>query len=208
MGIPMTRSFLLSLAAAAVCWGVAHAQTAAQLDAKTIDDWRTVDLGSGVSIDVPKAVGDDYRPKNKADTGLMLFRASVKDAGDIYCGLDRLAYNRPPLGMNRNRALDFLTNAGKDVFCRDAGINAHLALAEEAKSGQGYPGARCAASFFEVQGEKADGGVVEARVVVAPDAVYVLSCTVNDQDQGRAETAWDGIWRKRIAHIEDSLKLP
>ena len=208
MGMPMTRSFLLSLVAAVALAGAAHAQASAQLDSKTIDEWRTVDLGQGVSIDVPKAVGDDYRPTNRRDAALMLFRASVKDAGDIYCSLDRLAFDKPPLGMNRNRALDFLTNAGKDVFCRDVGINAHLAFSEEAKSGQGYPGARCAASFFEVQGDQAQGGVVEARVVVAPDAVYVLTCTVNDQDQGRAETAWDSIWRKRIAHVEDSLKLP
>ncbi len=51
-------------------------------------------------------------------------------------------------------------------------------------------------------------GVVHARVVVATGAVYVLTCTVSDQDQARAETDWDSIWRKRITHVEDSLKLP
>ncbi len=42
----------------------------------------------------------------------------------------------------------------------------------------------------------------------ASDAVYVLTCTVSDQDQARAETDWDNIWHKRITHVEDSLKLP
>ncbi len=79
-----------------------------QVDAKTIDDWRTVDLGGGVSLDVPRAVGDGYRPGDKQDAGLMLFRIGVKDAGEMYCGLDRLAFNAPPLGMNRNRALNVL----------------------------------------------------------------------------------------------------
>ena len=205
----MKPSFLLALtvAASALC-GAAHAQTATPLDAKTIDDWRTVDLGAGVSIDVPRAVGDSYRPTNKKDSGLMLFRVGVKDAGEMYCGLDLLAFDKPPLGMNRNRALDFLTNAGKDVFCKGIGLNSRLALAEDAKSGQGYPGSRCVASFYETHGDQAEGDVVHARVVVAPNAVYVLTCTVSDQDQARAETDWDSIWHKRITHIEDSLKLP
>ncbi len=205
----MKRSFLLALtvAAAALC-GAASAQTSTPLDAKTIDDWRTVDLGSGVSIDVPKAVGDNYKPSNKKDAGLMLFRVSVKDAGEMYCGLDRLIYDRPPLSMNRNRALDFLTNAAKGIFCQGVGVNVRPAFTEEAKSGQGYPGSRCVASYYETHGDQADGDVVHARTVVAPDAVYVLTCTVSDQDQARAETDWDNIWHKRITHVEDSLKLP
>jgi hypothetical protein len=200
---------LLSVAAAlaAVC-GAAHAQTSTPLDAKTIDDWRTVDLGAGVSIDVPKAVGDKFRPTDKKDTGLMLFRVNAKDAGEMYCGLDRLAYDRPPLGMNRNRALDFLTNAAKGVFCQGVGVNVRPAIVEAARSGQGYPGSRCAASYYQTHGDTADGDVVQARAVVAPDAVYVLTCTVTDKDQARAETSWDSIWRARITHIEDSLKLP
>jgi hypothetical protein len=205
----MNRSLLLALtvAAAALC-GAAHAQTSAQLDAKTIDDWRAVDLGQGVSIDVPKAVGDDYRPTNKADSGLMLFRVSVKDAGEMYCGLDRLAYDKPPLGMNRNRALDFLTNAAKGIFCQDVGVNLRPAFTEAANSGQGYPGSRCVASYYQPHGDTADGDVVHARAVVAPDAVYVLTCTVRDKDQAKAELDWDSIWHKRITHLEDSLKLP
>ncbi len=47
-------------------------------------------------MDVPKAVGDNYKPTDKADAGLMLFRVNVKDAGEMYCGLDRLIYDRPP----------------------------------------------------------------------------------------------------------------
>jgi hypothetical protein len=205
----MTRSFLLALtvAAAALASG-ARAQTFTPLDAKTIDDWRTVDLGSGVSIDVPKAVGDNYRPTDKKDTGLMLFRVNVKDAGELYCGLDRLAYDRPPLGMNRNRALDFLTNAAKGVFCQGVGVNVRPAIVEAARNGQSYPGSRCAASYYQTHGDTADGEVVQARAVVAPDAVYVLTCTVTDKDQARAETSWDTIWRERITHVEDSLKLP
>lgn len=206
----MARPFLLALTAtvAASCCGAAQAQTSTTLDAKTIDDWRTVELGPGVSVDVPRAVGDSYRPTEKADTGLMLFRVGVKDAGEMYCGLDRLAYDRPPLGMNRKRALDFLTNAAKGIFCQGVGVNLRPALTEAADSGQGYPGSRCAASYYQPHGDTADGDVVHARAVVAPDAVYVLTCTVSDRDQARAETDWDAIWRRRITHVEDSLKLP
>jgi hypothetical protein len=207
MGVPVKRSILLVLALATLR-GAAQAQAPAQLDARSIDDWRTVDLGSGVSIDVPRAVGDDYRPADKTDHALMLFRAEAKDAGGIYCSLDKLFYNRPPLGMNRQRAIDYLTNAAKDVFCRDAGINGRLKVVEEVESRQGYPGSRCVASFYQVQGDKADGDVIQSRVVVAPDAVYALNCTVHDKDQARAETDWDTIWHGRITHIEDSLKLP
>jgi len=203
------RSLLLALTlAAAAVAGAAMAQTSTPLDAQTIDDWRTVDLGSGVSVDVPRGVGEAYRPTNKADSGLMFFRVGAKDAGEVYCSLDRLAYNAQPLGMNRSRALDFLTNAAKAIFCQGVGVNVRLAFSEEAKSGQGYPGSRCVASYYETRGEGGDGDVVHARAVVAPDAVYVLTCTVTDMDQARAETDWDTIWHKRITHIEDSLKLP
>jgi len=167
-----------------------------------------VDLGSGVSLDVPRAVGEAYRPSDKADAGLALFRVSVTDAGDMYCGLDRLAYNAQPLGMNRNRALDFLTNAAQGVFCHGVGTGVRENFAQAATSPQGYPGSRCVASYADVQGGKSEGDVIHARVVVAPDAVYVLTCTVRDQDQARAETDWETIWRPRITHIEDSLKLP
>jgi len=210
----MGKSFLLALTvAAAALAGVAHAQGAAPVDVKTIDDWRTVDLGSGVSIDVPKAVGDNYRPTEKTDAGLMLFRISAKDAGGLYCGLDRLAYNAKPLGMNRNRALDFLTNAAPAIFCHGVGTSVHERLAQPAQSGQGYPGSRCVASYSDaesgqIEGGKTGGDVIQARVVVAPDAVYVLTCTVQDVDQARAETNWEDIWRARITHVEDSLKLP
>jgi hypothetical protein len=188
--------------------GAARAQGSTTLDAKTIDDWRTVDLGSGVSLDVPRAVGDAYKPADKADAGLALFRVSVKDAGDMYCGLDRLGYNVQPLGMNRNRALDFLTNAAPGIFCHGVGVSVHENFVQPAASKQGYPGSRCVASYSDVQGGKSEGDVIQARVVVAPDAVYVLACTVRDQDQARAETDWETIWRSRIGHVEDSLKLP
>jgi hypothetical protein len=204
----MKRSLILALTAAAVLAGPAMAQTSTPLDAKTIDDWRTVDLGSGVSMDMPRAVGDAYKPANKADAGLALFRVSVKDAGDMYCGLDRLAYNAQPLGMNRNRALDFLTNAAPGIFCHGVGTGVRENFAQAGDSAQGYPGSRCVASYTDRQGERSEGDVIHARVVVAPDAVYVLTCTVSDQDQARAETDWETIWRPRITHIEDSLKLP
>ena len=204
----MKRSWLLAATVAAALAGAARAQAATPLDAKTIDDWRTVSLGAGVSLDVPTAVGDAYRPTEKADAGLMLFRVGVKDAGDMYCGLDRLGYNAPPLGMNRNRALDFLTNANQGIFCHGVGSGVHERFAEAARSGQGYPGSRCVASYTDKQGDKSEGDVIHARVVVAPDAVYVLTCTVSDLDQARAETDWEGIWRPRITHLEDSLKLP
>jgi hypothetical protein len=192
----MTRSFLLALTvAAAALAGAARAQTSTPLDAKTIDDWRAVDFGSGVRMDVPRAVGDAYKPTEKADAGLALFRVRVKDAGDMYCGLDRLAYNAQPLGMNRNRALDFLTNAAPGIFCHGVGTSVRENFAQAASSAQGYPGSRCVASYTDQQGDRSEGDVINARVVVAPDAVYVLTCTVSDQDQARAETDWETIWR-------------
>jgi hypothetical protein len=159
-------------------------------------------------MDVPTAVGDAYKPTENADAGLALFRVSVKDAGDMYCGLDRLAYNAQPLGMNRNRALDFLTNAAPGIFCHGVGTGVRENFAQAATSTQGYPGSRCVASYTDRKGDRSEGDVIHARVVVAPDAVYVLTCTVSDQDQARAETDWETIWRPRIGHIEDSLKLP
>jgi hypothetical protein len=206
----MTRSLVLALtvATAALCCGAAGAQPLIALDSKTIDDWRTVDLGSGVSLDVPRAVGDAYKPADKTDDGLALFRVSVKDAGDMYCGLDRLGYNAKPLGMNHNRALDFLTTAAPGIFCHGVGTSVRENFVQPATSKQGYPGSRCVASYSDVQDGKREGDVIQARVVVAPDAVYVLTCTVRDQDQARAETDWESIWRARITHVEDSLKLP
>jgi len=84
----------------------------------------------------------------------------------------------------------------------------HENFAQPASSAQGYPGSRCVASYSDVVAGKSEGDVIQARVVVASDAVYVLTCTVRDQDQARAETDWETIWRARIGHVEDSLKLP
>jgi hypothetical protein len=193
---------------AGVLAGGARAQTFTPLDPRTIDDWRTVDLAPGVSLDVPRAVGDAYKPADSADNGLALFRVGVKDAGDLYCALDKLAYNAKPLGMNRSRALDFLTNAAPGIFCHGVGTGVRENFAQAADSKQGYPGSRCVASYSDRQDGKAEGDVIHARVVVAPDAVYVLTCTVRDQDQARAETDWETVWRPRITHVEDSLKLP
>jgi hypothetical protein len=205
----MRTSFLLaaSVAAAALA-GAAHAQTTTQLDAKSIDDWRTVSLAGGVSIDVPRAVGERYRPENKADNGLMLFRVGVKDAGEMYCGLDRLEFDKPPLSMARKRALDFLTAANPGVFCHGVGTGARERSAGPVNSSQGHPGSRCVSSYTDGQGDKTEGDVIHARVVVAPDAVYVLTCTVKDLDQSRAEADWESIWLSRITHVEDSLKTP
>ncbi|MEI9891575.1 MAG: hypothetical protein WDN45_14725 [Caulobacteraceae bacterium] len=83
--------------------GAAHAQDVTPLDAKTVDSWHAVDLGLGVSLDVPTAVGDSYRPTNKEDAGMALFRVAVTDAGEMTCGLDRLNYNVKPLAMARTR---------------------------------------------------------------------------------------------------------
>lgn len=203
----MKLSGLLFASAVALA-GAAHAQDPVQLDAKSIDSWRTVELGSGARIDVPTAVGDAYKPTNKQDAGLMLFRVAVKDAGDMYCGLDRLAYNVKPLAMARTRAIDFFSAANIGIFCHGVGTNVHENFAQPVNNAQGYPGSRCVASYSDKHGEEAEGDVIQARVVVAPDALYVLTCTVRDLDQARAETDWEGIWRARIAHVEDSLKLP
>lgn len=203
----MTRPILLALAASALALA-AHAQAPAQLDAKTIDSWKSIDLGNGVSIDAPTAVGDNYRPTDKQDAGLMLFRVAVKDAGEMYCGLDRLIYNRPPLGMARTRAIDFFSNANMAIFCHGVGNGVRERSAEPVTSAQGYPGSRCVASYSDKPGDKSEGDVIQARAVVGNDALYVLTCTVSDRDQTRAETDWETIWRPRIGHIEDSLKLP
>ena len=204
----MPKTLLLALAAASALAGAAHAQGSTQLDAKTIDDWRTVTLADGVSIDVPRAVGDQYRPENKADNGLMLFRVGVKDAGEMYCGLDRMIYDKPPLAMNRKRAIDFMTTANPGIFCHGVGMDSHERSAESVTSAQGHPGSRCVGSYTDQHGDQTEGDVIHARVVVAPDAVYVLTCTVSDLDQGRAQTDWQEIWRTRITHLEASLKTP
>ncbi len=50
------------------------------------------------------------------------------------------------------------------------------------------------ASYYETHGDgKSEGDVIHARVVVAQDAVYVLTCTVSDLDQAR----WGG---NRLGH--------
>src|SRR6185312_8243965 len=132
---------------------------------------------------------------DKTDSALALFRVSLTDAGAMYGALDKLGYNKPPLGMNRSRALDFLTNAAQGVFCHGVGTGVRENFAQAVDSKQGYPGSRCVASYSDRQGGATEGDVIHARTVVAPDAVYLLTCTVRDQDQARAETDWESIWR-------------
>jgi hypothetical protein len=192
------RTFALSLVFAAGIAASAHAQ----------DAWKTVTLDSGVSIDIPQGVGDAFKPdaEDAAKGSVLAFKTADPSNGDMYCDLDRLEYGKAPLGLVRRRAVDFFTNVSRAIFCQGVGAQVRVSAGDAVTSGQGYPGSRCVASYADTLEGVAEGNVVEAQLVLAPDAAYVLTCTVRGADQRKAEANWQGTWKARIAHMEESFK--
>lgn len=190
--------------------GAVSAVLALCAEAKAQDVWKTVMLPGGVSIDVPAAAGDKIQPdaEDAARGAIAAFKTADPGNGDMYCGLDRLEYGKPPLGLVRRRAIDFFTNVSRAIFCQGVGAQVRVSAGDAITSGQGYPGSRCVASYADQLEGVAEGNVVEAQLVLAPDAAYVLTCTVRGADQRKAEANWQGAWKARIAHIEESFKAP
>jgi hypothetical protein len=192
----MRNSLLLAAGLSAGFCGTAMADS----------EWQTVTLDGNVTIDVPAVVGSDYKPSGEGvNKGTVMFFAVTTDShGDLECLLSHHPYTKD---FTHTDAVEKLADSRRDVLCRptDATIRSENDESESL-SVSGYPAGRCAASYTDPS-EK-NPGMLDANMgVAAPDAFYMLSCTVSAAEQDDAVSFWMMRWDDEIQHIQQSLTL-
>jgi hypothetical protein len=80
-------------------------------------------------------------------------------------------------------------------------------LESDSLSASGYPAGRCATSYRRAN-DKEPGQIVAAMGVAAPDAFYLLSCTVYAPSVGEVQFYWETTWKADAHHIEESVAFP
>jgi hypothetical protein len=169
-------------------------------------EWQTVKLAHGITMDVPTVIGDDYKPS--ADSakkgGLMYFGVTTDHSGDLSCLLTRGRYTKK---FSRATAVERLADKSRDAMCYSGDDTTGAQMGEsESLSVSGYPAGRCAESYTEAS-YKQPGQVTAVMTVAAPDAFYMLSCTVYTTDQDEATAEWMARWADEVHHVQESVRL-
>ncbi len=170
---------------------------AALMSAAEARSWKTVTLDEGVTIDIPGAAGDEYLPTKKARAqGQLMFFSLASDEDTLACGLHRNAYGKK---LSHDQAVLALAGPKREVFCSGGTMRASQAAANN-----GYPAGYCVASA-SVAGQK--GRMDAALAIAAPEALYLLSCTVSAASQEDAEERWKSHDSDVFKRMQESLRL-
>jgi len=169
--------------------------------ARAEEGWTRLSLAGGVSIDVPDAAVKQALPATQHDATLMLF--SLEESGKfLTCHLTWQAYTKE---MTRAE-LVALIKAGKHgrlCLARHQG-EAGLKLEVSTKRTlDGAPAGACVASYTA---REAPRSRAETLLTVADEmAFYSLACGMASGDDAMVD--WLLAWKKRIDHMEQSLRL-
>lgn len=184
------------------------ATTAVSMSAAALADeaWQTVTLRDepGLTISIPAAAVN--KPNAKDPDDLMFFAVSTKLHGALTCLAQRSGY---PQGMTRADFAAALATERREAFCGQSrstvsGLNI---VGSQSFERDGSQAAVCTASFTDAAQEM-PGRVSSQMIVAAPDKVYVLTCIVEDEEQGLAGYDWNAFWREKVRHIQASFRLP
>ncbi len=170
------------------------------------NEWQTVSLDHGITMDVPVAVGADYKPNADGvkQGDLMYFDVTTDDFGDLSCLLSRGNYIKT---FTRATAVERLADQNRNNMCYSGDNVTGFDVGEsESLSISGYPAGRCAAGYTEAS-DKQPGQVAATMTVAAPDAFYMLSCTVYAESQSKATAHWMSQWQDIVHHIQESVKF-
>lgn len=170
------------------------------------DEWKTVTLRGepGLTISVPAVAGDVSAGKDPDD--LMFLSLSANDHGSLVCIANRIPYTKdapkPALAAS-------LASERRNVFCDQGGATVSNLDIGESRSfdHNGAQAAVCTASYTD-SAEKLPGRVSSQMVVAATEKVYLLTCSVEDEDQETAEYSWSALWEGKVRRIQDSFRIP
>ncbi len=188
---------LLAACAMLLPWATATAQT---------DQWQKVHLDHGITMDVPAVVGNDYKPAatGTQDGDLMFFAVTTNNAGDMNCLLAIVPYSKT---MTHVDVIEKLADSRRDGLCTAGDGQTGINVGEsKSMSVSGFPAGRCAASYT-IARNKQPGQITAMMGVAAPDAFYLLNCTVSADSQDDVKDDWTYRWESVVHHIQDSVQM-
>jgi hypothetical protein len=197
---------MLALAGAALVGaGPASAQT----------DWKRIHLGDESTLDIPAAVGDEYKvpAELQAKGDLMFFSVASGPSGELDCLLRRTIYGRGQSDAPTREEMfaKLASKADRLALCADRGDSERQAI-NEGGTLKGYPSGRCVVGYTATGQDAAagpgTGRVVDLLTLAAPGGYYTFGCTLHASDQRTAEREWFNNWRQVIQHMQGSLLVP
>ena len=170
------------------------------------EEWKTVTLRGeeGLTISIPSAVPNTIGEKDP--DGLMFIAASTAFYGDLVCIAHRNDY---PKGTTQAAYAARVATERRKVFCDhdQATISGLSIYGSNSFMHNGFQAAVCTASYTD-SAEKTPGRVRSQMIIAAPAKVYRLTCTVDDENQEKAEKDWVMFWADEVKHMQDSFHLP
>jgi hypothetical protein len=170
------------------------------------DEWKTVTLRGepGLTISIPTVAGDIVAGKDSDD--LMFLSLTANDHGSLVCIANRFPY---PKESPRSVFAAALATERRNVFCnQDKPTVGNLDIGEsQSFDHHGSNAAVCTASYTD-SAEELPGRVSSQMIVAATGKAYVLTCTVEDEDQETAEYSWSTLWADKVRRIQDSFRIP
>lgn len=168
------------------------------------DEWQNVSLDRGITMDVPAAVHEHYRPNPKDGITLAAFDVSVDEFGNLFCSLGRNDYQA---SFTREMAAAALGTKNREALCSALDGWSNLDIGKsDSRTVSGYQAAHCAASYTKA-GDKLPGHVISVQAIAAPDGFYQFSCTLDAENQSEATAHWMSVWSPNVKHMEESIRL-
>jgi hypothetical protein len=170
------------------------------------EEWKTVTLRGepGLTISIPSVAIDQGGGKHPDD--LMFIAVMVPLHGGLVCLASRTDY---PKDTHQAAFAAALATERREVFCNQdkATISGLNIGGSKSFKHNGMQAAVCTASYTD-SAEKAPGRVTSQMVIAAPAKIYMLDCTVEDEDQDTVEFEWSMTWADKVKRIQDSFHLP
>jgi hypothetical protein len=183
---------------------LATAGTIAAATATADETWKTITIAGkpDFTIDIPTGV----EPETGLPKDVLMAFFGLSGDDHLFCELLQQKYSKT---LPRAKMIDGLATPARAVYCgeSDKSLTGFQLLASESTSSNNFPAAKCASSYTKASEDHP--GVAQATLlVVAPKELYILTCTVNDDDETSATIAYAGAWGDEVNHIRDSLHLP
>lgn len=168
--------------------------------------WVQVDLGGGVTMDIPAIAAARAKPPPDAPKEvLMAFNVSADDPGTLSCQLQRSPYSAD---LPQQTLAASLAKGDMGDFCKVSrpGISNQQGGNPIAGKTDGQPSATCLTAYTD-SSQQAQGRVLTMDVVAGKKNFYGLICVNAFDDQDGAVTAYASRWNPLITRMQQSLHL-
>lgn len=165
--------------------------------------WKTVTLAGGVTIDLPAAVGKDY--ETTEPNYLFHFSYMAEANARMDCEMSHHPYKGE---MTQARAEELFSKSPNTTLCTPVeNATGFKVLDSHAVTSNGLTGGVCTSSAT-MPAEKLQGWTASAMALAAADSYYLLTCGYGTSSQEAVEAKWKARWSARVAHMQQSLRLP